>query len=239
MGKLIAIYGEAGAGKTTTAVNLACSLSKNNYTVSLVSANIEYGELQVFFNVFVDREHGVFAALNDQSDQQQNRLALSGYQNLFILTVPNDGPDELGLTLGAVSIENVLNRIQLSSDFLIVDCKDDLCNEITLMALYRSDNVICVHKPDNTGILWYSAHKDTLLSFDVTHIINDNIMFMEPDSFSREIGRKIDYYLPNVPFASTLKNSGAPIYYDKSKASAKYAMEIDKLSTSMQGGYYG
>ena len=40
--KVIAVWGANGSGKTTTAVNLAFSLSQRNFTVGLISSKFMY-----------------------------------------------------------------------------------------------------------------------------------------------------------------------------------------------------
>ncbi len=49
--KVIAVWGANGSGKTTTAVNLAFSLSRRNFTVGLISSNIYYGEMQMLLRM--------------------------------------------------------------------------------------------------------------------------------------------------------------------------------------------
>jgi MinD-like ATPase involved in chromosome partitioning or flagellar assembly len=54
--KIITIWGGKHSGKTTFAVNLACALAKRNSLVGLISSNLTYGELQIFFGQEVPPE---------------------------------------------------------------------------------------------------------------------------------------------------------------------------------------
>ena len=58
--KIYAVWGGKNSGKTTFAVNLACTLSKRDVLVGLISTNLIYGDLQVFFGQSVPEVKGLF-----------------------------------------------------------------------------------------------------------------------------------------------------------------------------------
>lgn len=57
--KVIAVWGANGSGKSTTAVNLAFSLSQRNFTVGLISSNIYYGEMQMLCGCNIPDDRGI------------------------------------------------------------------------------------------------------------------------------------------------------------------------------------
>jgi MinD-like ATPase involved in chromosome partitioning or flagellar assembly len=65
--KIIAVWGKDNSGKTTFAVNMACALANRDRLVGLISSNLIYGDLQVFFGQSVPPEKGLFRALNDDN----------------------------------------------------------------------------------------------------------------------------------------------------------------------------
>lgn len=88
-GKIYAVWGGNNSGKTTFAVNLACALSKRDVLVGLISSNLTYGELQIFFGQAVPPGKGLFEALNGDNHNIGEKFAEYGEsKNLFFLSIP-------------------------------------------------------------------------------------------------------------------------------------------------------
>ena len=87
--KIYAVWGGNNSGKTTFAVNLACALSKRDVLVGLISTNLIYGDLQVFFGQSVLEEKGLFQALNDDNPNIGEKfMEYEQSKNLFFLSLP-------------------------------------------------------------------------------------------------------------------------------------------------------
>ena len=145
MGKIISIATQkGGVGKTTTAINLACSLAVLDYKTLLVDcdpqANATTGNGFDLRNV----QLSVYDCLVNETDVKQVILTTET-PNLSLL------PSHLDLVGAEIELinhpgrekklEQVLNDIRDEYDFIIVDCSPSL-GLITLNALSASDSVI-------------------------------------------------------------------------------------------------
>jgi len=145
MGKIISIANQkGGVGKTTTAINLACSLAVLDYKTLLVDcdpqANATTGNGFDLRNVQVS----VYDCLVNETDVNQVILKTET-PNLSLL------PSHLDLVGAEIELINhpgrekklelVLNEIRSNYDFIIIDCSPSL-GLITLNALTASDSVI-------------------------------------------------------------------------------------------------
>lgn len=84
--KVIAVWGANGSGKTTTAVNLAFSLSQRNFTVGLISSNIYYGEMQMLCGCNVPDDRGIYHAL--MGGETKNMLVQAGKHQYLCCLFP-------------------------------------------------------------------------------------------------------------------------------------------------------
>jgi chromosome partitioning protein len=145
MGKIISIANQkGGVGKTTTAINLACSLAVLDYKTLLIDgdpqANSTTGNGFDLRNV----QLSVYDSLVNDVPVKQVILETET-PNLFLL------PSHLDLVGAEIELinhpnrekklERVLAEIRAEYDFIIIDCSPSL-GLITLNALTASDSVI-------------------------------------------------------------------------------------------------
>jgi chromosome partitioning protein len=145
MGKIISIANQkGGVGKTTTAINLACSLAVLDYKTLLVDcdpqANATTGNGIDLKNV----QLSIYDSLVNETDADQVILQTET-PNLSLF------PAHLDLVGAEIELINhpnrekklsqVLNKIKDNYDFIIIDCSPSL-GLITVNSLTASDSVI-------------------------------------------------------------------------------------------------
>lgn len=145
MGKIISLANQkGGVGKTTTAINLAASLSSLGKKVLLVDADPQANASSGLGIDIRSLEFTIYECLIDNIPPAQ-AITATEVENLFVL------PSHIDLVGAEIEILNMDNRervmqrllspLKSEYDFILIDCSPSL-GLITVNALTASDSVI-------------------------------------------------------------------------------------------------
>jgi len=238
--KILSVWGRAGSGKTTFAVNLALALSERHFIVGLVSSNLQYGNLQVFFNQSIREDKGIFKVLESINGSVSEHFWKCGiHDNLFLLSVPNGYKGLLADGISGEDAENLLTQASVFFDFLIVDGTEQINNPISSVALTLSSTIFTLHQPSIAGCLWLKGMEDFILQLHLKdrliHILNANDGSCPIEDFLKSTGLHYAQELPFMKAASTYENAGTPIYLNTDKESKRYSRVVDAIADELCG----
>lgn len=225
-GKIIAVCGGAGAGKTTVCVNLAAALGEDNVVI-VFGTRTDYPSLQSFFNVAVPDGKGVKKLYEDISMDLSVDIKdyLVQYQdsNIFMLTVP-DSTKVLTFADTAIippqqQCKNILLSLRELCDYLIIDCDTDINNHMSAWGLNYADKIINVVKPTQQGLRFVNAYQqyyNEIWRGEVVYVVNGDKNYIGIKEFEKATDARIhfDAALPYDEQTELAENTGVPVFYD-------------------------
>jgi pilus assembly protein CpaE len=160
-GKVVTVYSpKGGAGCTTVAVNLALALHNDDTRAVIVDANLQYGDVAIFFN-----EHGknTIADLAPRADELEFEIvegvllkhAASGIHILAAPTRP-----EQAEKIAADQFLKVVEFLRQMYAYIVIDVSGYM-NEVAVSAIDVSDVIVLITTQDVPSI------KNTRLFLDL------------------------------------------------------------------------
>ena len=233
MGKIIAVTGLEGAGKSTFAVNTALSLAAKQKVVIIMAAQLNYGTIQLHFGEEIKTDKGIFASFTDKTDQPEKFLTqCKAEENIYLFGVPNETYEPYVSSIEDTVLSNIFRKLSVAADYLIVDGTSGLYNPVTILALDRANIVFDISTISSKACLRIQSLKDTLgrLCGDEIHwILSEHDPGCDTDKFLAACKIKPSAYLPEVPQAWSLECMAKQIYKDQSRKSRKYKKVIDDI----------
>jgi len=243
-GKIIAVCGSSGAGKSTVCTNLAMALSKDNIVV-VYGTRTDYPSIQSFFNTLIPDEKSIKKLYENISldipIDIKDYLVQYEDSNIFILSAPDDLrvltlADE-HLTPSERQCKNVLISLRNICDFLIIDCDTNISNPMSAWALNSAEYVINVIKPTQQGLRAFNAYHDYYKEIwrgKVINVANADKNYIGLKQFQDLTNGKIkfDVSLPYDEQAELAENEGVPMIENYRKSSffgGNYKTEILSL----------
>lgn len=229
MGQIIAVTGMGGCGKTTFAANLACSLAEREKVVAILSAEVNFGTIQTFFGESIENSKGIMASFTDKAEQPERMLTQCGkvHDNIYVMAIPNENYEihipELNKT-EKEKIEQIIRRLSIISDYLIVDCTSDLYNPISMLGINKAHFVCCAYKITSNAVLWHHGIMPTIMQLTSGHIysiISEHQKGCRPDDFLKTVNMEDIVSLPNIDNMPIFENIGIPLYFSNEKDKAK------------------
>jgi len=239
--KIIVVWGGSNSGKSTFATNLACALSTRDQLVGLISSNLVFGELQIFFGQNIPPEKGLFRALSEDNPNIGEKFVEYGEsKNLFFLSVPTRYSGLLCDTVTLQSVEQMINAASVMFDILIIDGAAELINPVSGVGLWLAETICTLHRPSVAAQMWLQSVTDFTREL---HIAEKQIhILLAPDGefddkvYRSMTGLSFPFELPYVKRASELQNAGTPLYFNRDRACRYYGKLLEEIADKICGG---
>lgn len=240
-GKIVSVWGGGNSGKSTFAVNLACALSSRDRLVGLVSSNLVYGNLQIFFGQSVPTEKGLFHALHEDNPNIGEKFSeYEESKNLFFLAAPTHYTGLLCDTVTLKSVERMISAASLVFDILIIDGAGELANPVSGTGLWMAERIVTLHKPSIAAQMWHQGVEDFVRELHIAdkqiHIMQAPNGEFDDKTFQSMMGLSFAYELPFVKQAGELENAGTPIYFLHDRPCRRYGKVLEQISEEICGG---
>lgn len=239
--KIYTVWGANHSGKTTFAVNLACALSKRDLLVGLISSNLIYGELQIFFGQSIAFEKGLYKALQDDTPNLGEKFTeYEEIKNLFFLSIPTHYSGLLCDTVTLQSAEHLINNASIAFDVLIIDGSAEINNPISSVGLWLADKIFTLHKPSIAAQMWYQGVADFGRELHIAekqlHILQAPNGEFDDKTYKSMAEISFGYELPYVNRAGELQNAGTPLYIHHDRHCRRYGKALELIAGKICGG---
>lgn len=240
-GKVITLYSpKGGTGCTTLAVNLAIALHTEDTRVVLVDANLQYGDVAMFFN-----EQGKNTILDiaprvDELDPEVVEEIMIKHEasGINILAAPQR--PEQGDKISVQQFNKVLEFLRQMYSYVVVDTASTL-NDVILSAIDNSDAIILVTTQEIPAIKNARLFLDLLQSMGVDRahllfVMNkfDKRIGITPERVAENLKEKIGAVVPlDERTVIPAVNRGVPFMLDN--RTQPVARGIFSLAEALRG----
>lgn len=250
-GKIIAVCGGPGSGKSTICVNLAAALGEEKLII-VFGTRLDYPSIQSFFNTAIPEQKSIKKLYQDLSMDLNIDIkeCLVQYQksNIFILSSPDNAKvlafADDSLSPSRQQCENIIIALQQNCDYLIIDCDMNISNHMSAWGLNYADKIIHTVKPTQQGLRFMNAYQEYLNEIwrgEVINVVNGDKNYIGIDDFEKALDVPIhfDIALPFDEQVELSENTGIPVFYDYHRVKLfrdNYKTEFLRLVKRIEGG---
>ena len=241
MGKLVAVWGKSGSGKSVLAVNLSCALAKRKLKVALIDAKRYYGSVQHYFGMTIGKDESLRSYFSDMmySNIEKYFIECNSIKNLYISSQSNYDDCMGFIKHDREKVRRFFNLVRECFDLVIVDCDESIDDALSMLCLTDSDKVIYVTRP-TIQFAAFSHGIENLAEglnlLEKTQVVMNYDKRNEDVSIFAPFGKGVGYLV--IPYCQTIEemeNSGKPIILSNSrdKSVKRYISKINELSDSL------
>ncbi|MEJ7763702.1 MAG: response regulator [Thermomicrobiales bacterium] len=240
-GKLVTVFSlKGGVGRSTVATNLAISMqSMGNQDVTLMDANLLYGDLGVMMNVSDNRTIADTVKHFQTMDRDLvSDLRIAHSSGVKVVLAPPT--PQLGEQVTIEHIKQMMGLLVTMTDFIVIDTRPSF-DDITLSLLDQSDYVILVLSSELTAIKGAKQYLEVsdLLGYDtdrVMLVVNraTAVGGIPVQDVVTSLKGEVIAALPDVPeLALRAINEGVPMV--QSSPNSAFAIELAKVARVIAG----
>jgi pilus assembly protein CpaE len=148
-GKVVTVFSpKGGAGCTTLVTNLAIALQNDETKVIVVDANLQFGDIGVFFNLKSKYSlvSMIQAADEELSDDFLQSVLVAHPSGVKVLLGPPT-PEDAELAMAPTQLKKVLEKLRDHFNYIVVDTASVL-RDVELSIFDVSDRILLVATPD-------------------------------------------------------------------------------------------
>jgi len=248
LGRIVCFYGaKGGVGTTTIAINTAIALAGPlKRRISLVDANLQFGDMRVFLDLGLDSSSIVNAISEPDLDADLlKKLMVSHHAGLELMLAPPN-PESADLVVekqraDPKSLSTLLGLLRKAYDYTVVDMAKTI-DDFNLQLFDEADVIFVVMTADLSCLKNVRLVLETMESLGyergkIQLVLNRSNAYtgINVDNAESALGRKIDYQVINeYRGAISALNSGEPFMSSRpdgplGQSVSKFAGEVDAM----------
>lgn len=164
--KMITFAGIEFSGRTTTILNLAYLLVKENNNVLIIDADqTRGGKITSILNL-PNKETGLAEAVTSlEKETLSEAFILDKKTGITFLTLPNHAKCNDLFSMTSLQAETFYNRIKNDFDYIFIDSGSILYESLSAVSLFVSDKILVMLTPEKRSIRWLQSFESVLKHF--------------------------------------------------------------------------
>lgn len=159
---IISVWGNNGAGKSTTAIKLANAFARRKKNVILIDADYVAPEINVWYPKMEVRSEASLRIILDNAvtvETVAGKLSMVAGRDNFGVLGYSKGYAANMITERKDTAEELLSVCEALAEVVIVDCQSNMLNDIlTFSALEKAHERLIIITPDVRGLSWYESN---------------------------------------------------------------------------------